>query len=168
MKVNKWNEIKQGHTSLEGQQMGTEMEVIFFPCVSTKMGKKKAVSFGQKASCHFAQSAATRINKNIGLRGTLCDRGGSLILMEKDSSFVKKSAERSKNPGEVKAVWITWIYFYLISVLSHSDRGVSGLREPGISPTDLLPMGEHSLKCLHIWYLNPLLEITTIPLNWMV
>lgn len=40
MKVNKWNEIKQGHTSLEGQQMGTEMEVISSPCVSTKMGKK--------------------------------------------------------------------------------------------------------------------------------
>lgn len=33
--------------------MGTELEVIFPPCVSTKMGKK-AISSGQKASCHFA------------------------------------------------------------------------------------------------------------------
>lgn len=41
MKVNKWNEIKQGHTSLEGQQMGTEMEVIFFPLCLNENGKKK-------------------------------------------------------------------------------------------------------------------------------
>lgn len=81
--------------------MGTEMEVIFpfffffflFPCVSTKKKKKmgkKAISSVQKASCHFASSSANRINKNIGLCGTLYDRGGSLILMQKDSSFVKK------------------------------------------------------------------------------
>lgn len=60
MKVNKWNQIKQGHTSLEGQQMGTEMEVILFsPCVSKKKKKKRekkeAISSGKKkASCHFA------------------------------------------------------------------------------------------------------------------
>lgn len=54
MKVNKWNQIKQGHTSLEGQQMGTEMEVIFFPLVSQQKRGKKAISSGQKASCHFA------------------------------------------------------------------------------------------------------------------
>lgn len=41
MKVNKWNQIKQGHTSLEGQQMGTEMEVIFFPLCLNKNGEKK-------------------------------------------------------------------------------------------------------------------------------
>lgn len=41
MKVNKWNQIKQGHTSLEGQQMGTEMEVIFFsPLCLNKNGEK--------------------------------------------------------------------------------------------------------------------------------
>lgn len=40
MKVNKWNQIKQGHTSLEGQQMATETEVISPPCVSTKTGEK--------------------------------------------------------------------------------------------------------------------------------
>lgn len=33
--------------------MGTEMEVIFSPCISTKTGKK-AISSGQKASRHFA------------------------------------------------------------------------------------------------------------------
>lgn len=60
MKVNKWNEIKQGHTSLEGQQMPTEMEVIFSPLVSQQKR-------GKRASCHFAQSTADHINKNIGL-----------------------------------------------------------------------------------------------------
>lgn len=93
MKVNKWNQIKQGHTSLEGQQMGTEMEIIFFPLCLNKNGGKKAISSGQTASCHFAYSAAATSwtkKKNIGLlRGSLYDSRGSLILMEKDSSFVK-------------------------------------------------------------------------------
>lgn len=40
MKVNKWNQIKQGHTSLEGQQMGTELEVIFPPVSQQKWEKK--------------------------------------------------------------------------------------------------------------------------------
>lgn len=87
MKVNKWNQIKQGHTSLEGQQMGTGMEVIL--CFLQK-GKKAIRALVKKASCYFAWSAANCVNKKIGLRGTSNDRGGSLILTQKDGSFVKK------------------------------------------------------------------------------
>lgn len=53
MKVNKWNQIKQGHTSLEGQQMATETEVIPPPLCLNKNGGK-AIRSGKKASCHFA------------------------------------------------------------------------------------------------------------------
>lgn len=44
------------------------------------MGEKAIIS-GQKASCHFAEGSAIRINKNIGLCGTFFDRGGPVILM---------------------------------------------------------------------------------------
>lgn len=40
MKVNKLNQMKPGHTSLEGQQMGTEMEMIFSPLVSQQKREK--------------------------------------------------------------------------------------------------------------------------------
>lgn len=85
MKVNKWNQIKQGHTSLEGQQMATELEVIFFPCVSNKkMGKKKKKkpsALVKKQVVILPKAPLTASTKNIGLCGALHDRGGSLILM---------------------------------------------------------------------------------------
>lgn len=74
--------------------MVTGMEVIFFSCVSAE--KKPSAPDSQKEGggkqvVILPEAQLTASTKEMyGLRRALCDTGKPVILIKKDSSFVKK------------------------------------------------------------------------------
>lgn len=114
MKVNKWNQIKSGSPitgrATNGHWNGSN---VFFPLVFSEKWRKKPSALvkkrkgeekkGKKSSCYFAWSTANCINKKKKCRSAwnCAWRRGLFILMEKDSSFVKKRWA-SQNPGRLR------------------------------------------------------------------
>lgn len=98
MKVNKLNQIKQSHTSLEGQEMGHWNGSNSFPCALTKKegGRERALSDSTKHR--------SALNWD--------DRGGAFTLMFKVQLFCEKALSDPKPWQDRKC--LNNLHFYSI------------------------------------------------------
>ena len=103
-----------------GQWIGSN----FSPLCLNKKGEKKAISSGQKASCHFCPKCHHPHQQKYRSVWNFVWREGSLILMKEDSSFIHEKRKRwaIQNSGKIKAISIAWILFHLISFLLCSSK----------------------------------------------